>query len=109
MERRHLLLASPAVLLAAGGCGVSIRRGGETGRSGAPPASDEDRVPRIDVDAAHAEVQAGRAVLVDVRTLESYQRSRAAGAILLPLDQLEASIGAARVLPDGKRPVLYCT
>jgi hypothetical protein len=108
MERRHLLLASPAALLVAG-CAVSIRRGGQSGQSGAPAAGDEDRVPRIDVEAAYADVQAGRAVLVDVRSLESFQRSRAAGAILLPLDQLEASIAAARVIPDGRRPVLYCT
>jgi rhodanese-related sulfurtransferase len=71
------------------------------------PAED---VPRLGVDAAHAEVLAGKAVLVDVRSAEAYQRSRAKGAILLPLEQIESSPqGTAGGLPAGLRPVLYCT
>ena len=110
MERSHMLLAAPTLLLAAGGCAVSLRRAGESGQSGAGAAEAEDKVPRIDVDAARAEVQAGRAILVDVRGQESFQRSRAAGATLLPLSQIEDSpAAAAKALPAGMRPILYCT
>jgi hypothetical protein len=110
MERRHVLLAAPTLLLVAGGCGVSLRRAGESGQSGGSAAAAEDKVPRIDVDAARAEVQAGRAILVDVRSQEAYQRSRAAAATLLPLSQIEDSPpAAAKTLPAGLRPILYCT
>ncbi|HEX2186106.1 MAG TPA: rhodanese-like domain-containing protein, partial [Chloroflexota bacterium] len=62
------------------------------------------------VEQAHAAVQAGRAVLVDVRPREHYERHRAAGALALPLDELERSPATAiRALPAGKQPVLYCT
>jgi hypothetical protein len=109
MERRQMLLAAPSLLLATSGCAVRLRRGGESGQPGASAAEAEDTVPRIDVDAAYAEVQAGRAVLVDVRSQESFQRSRAAGALLLPLPQIEDSPAAAKALPAGMRPILYCT
>lgn len=106
MQRRSLVLLSSGLVMAAGGCAVRL------GQSAGPPGSavPAEEIPRIGVEQAFAEVQAGRAVLVDVRSQESFQRSRAAGAILLPLDQIEQSPQvAARTLPTGKRPVLYCT
>ncbi|HEX2517894.1 MAG TPA: rhodanese-like domain-containing protein [Chloroflexota bacterium] len=109
MQRRRLASLTPALLLAASGCGVTIRQPGGSGQSGGAAVPAED-VPRLGVDAAHAEVLAGKAVLVDVRSAEAYQRSRARGAILLPLEQIESSPqGTAGGLPAGLRPVLYCT
>jgi hypothetical protein len=109
MERRRLVWIAPAVLLAASGCAVRIRRSGEAGQSGGAALPSEE-VPRIGVEEAYAEVTAGRALLFDVRGEESYQRSRAAGAIFLPLEQIEQDpAGAARTLAAGKRPILYCT
>jgi hypothetical protein len=124
MERRGLLLIAPALFLTAGGCSVSLRRSGDAAPSGsgaapsgsgaAPSGSGAapsgDGVPRIGVDEAHSEVTAGRAFLVDVRSQQAYRLSRAAGAILLPLEQIEqAPPAAARALPAGQRPILYCT
>jgi hypothetical protein len=109
MERRRLVWIAPALLLGASGCAVRVRRSGDAGQSGgaAPPSED---VPRIGVEEAYAEVMAGRALLYDVRGEESYQRSRAAGAIFLPLEQIEPDpAAAARALAAGKRPILYCT
>jgi hypothetical protein len=104
-----LAMVAPALA----GCGIRIRT---SGASGAAPAGGGsagvggDAVPRIDVDAAHAEVVAGRAILVDVRSASSWRALRAQGAISLPLDELERDPkGALAALPAGKRPILYCT
>lgn len=105
MQRRRFVLLSSGLALASGGCGVRLRR---PESSGAAVPSEE--IARIGVEQAFAEVRAGRAVLVDVRGAESFQRSRAVGAIPLPLEQIEQSPPAAvRALPAGLRPVLYCT
>ena len=107
VRRRSLALMTPAVLLAATACAVRLRRP-ET--STTPPADSTDDVPRIGVDEAYAAVLAGRAVLVDVRSPESFERSHATGAMLLPLDQIEPSPqSVARTLPAGKQPIFYCT
>jgi hypothetical protein len=101
-----MALMTPAVLLAASAC--AVRLGGPEPASA--PAGADDDVPRIGVDEAHAAVLAGRAVLIDVRSRESFERSHAAGAMLLPLDQIEqAPQNAARALPAGKQPIFYCT
>ena len=110
MQRRRLASLTPALLLAR--CPAAASRSANPAgpaRAGGPRLPAED-VPRLGVDAAHAEVLAGKAVLVDVRSAEAYQRSRAEGAILLPLEQIESSPqGTAGGLPAGLRPVLYCT
>jgi len=69
-----------------------------------------DAVPRIDVDAAYQEIQAARAAIFDVRGPASYAARHAAGATLIPLDDIEQSPRSAlALLPAGKRPILYCT
>ncbi|MGH2352119.1 MAG: rhodanese-like domain-containing protein [Chloroflexota bacterium] len=101
MRRRDVALI-PAGMLLAAGCSVGAREPGTM-----VPAEE---VPRIGVEQAHAKVQAGQAVLVDVRSAEAYQRLRAAGALSLPLDEVEQSPDAAlKALPTGKQAVLYCT
>ena len=91
---------------AASGCAVRVRQG-----SASPTATGPEReAPRIDVDAALAEVRAGRAVLVDVRSAESFNQRRPAGAVLLTLDDIErAPKDAVARLPAEKRPIFYCT
>jgi len=62
------------------------------------------------VETAFAEVRAGRAVLIDVRGAGSFGQRRAAGAISVPLDEIERSPkDAIARLTTEKRPVLYCT
>src|ERR671937_2134492 len=104
MQRRAagLLLAG----LFAAGCSIRL------GSPQAAPTADRDGgdALRIAVDAAFTEVRAGRAVLVDVRSRESYRTRRAAGALALPLDEIEGAPAAAlAALPAGQRPILYCT
>ena len=49
-------------------------------------------------------------MLVDVRAAGSFGQRRAAGAISVPLDEIERSPkGAIARLTTEKRPVLYCT
>jgi hypothetical protein len=63
-------------------------------------------VPRISVQETQDLMAKGQAVLVDVRSSESYAKSRAAGAISIPEDQMEARM---QQLPRDKMIVLYCT
>lgn len=63
-------------------------------------------VPRISVSDAKALTDAGKAILVDVRSKAAYDQSHAAGAVSIP----EAEMGARlNELPRDKDVVLYCT
>ena len=105
-HRRHSLriaLAFPALA----GCGINVRRNSSDGDW---RTVTEREAPRIDVAAAFEAVRAGRAVLVDVRGEASYRQKRAAGAVLLTVEDIErAPADAARRLPADKQPILYCT
>jgi hypothetical protein len=63
-------------------------------------------VPRITLEETQEKLEQGQAILVDVRSKESFDRAHAGGAISVP----EAEI-AARVneLPNDKEIILYCT
>ena len=63
-------------------------------------------VPRIGVDESQAKQQQGQAVLVDVRTTESFAKSHAAGAISIPEEDMGARMNE---LPRDKEIILYCT
>src|SRR5687768_10154153 len=52
----------------------------------------EDAVPRVTVEQAKAAVDSGAAVIVDVRSRESYETSRIAGALFIPLEDFENNI-----------------
>jgi hypothetical protein len=109
MRRRTFTVVTGGLVLWGTGCGVRFVPPEERGTGGSQTLPAEE-ISRIAVEQAFAEVQAGRAVLVDVRSAEAYRRSRGAGAILLPLEQVEQDPRAAvRALPEGKRPILYCT
>jgi hypothetical protein len=63
-------------------------------------------VPRVSVDEAIAKLEAGSALLVDVRSKESYARAHASGAVSIP----EAELGTRlRELPQDQEILLYCT
>jgi len=67
----------------------------------APAAS----VPRITLKAAKASLDAGTAVLVDVRTAAAYQQSHAVGAISIPSNEVAQRY---KELPADKQIILYC-
>ncbi len=107
LERRSILLGAGAWALS--GCAVRLRR--REPQPSIPIQPDPaDLVPRVSPEAAYTAVQTGRAILVDVRSPESYQARHAAGALLLPIDDIERSPQAALArLPAGRQPILYCT
>ena len=86
-RRRTVTLALLATALAAAGCG--------------PAVADADVVS---LDTARAELEAGRAVLIDIREPAEHATGVAAGAQLLPMRQLGARLG--EIPQDPAQPVL---
>lgn len=63
-------------------------------------------VPRVSLEEAQARLEQGRAVLIDVRSRESYDQAHAAGALSFPEEEIDARLGE---LPRDKDLILYCT
>lgn len=63
-------------------------------------------VPRIALDETQEKLEQGQAVLVDVRSRESYDKAHAAGAISIPEEEIAARLNE---LPRDKDVILYCT
>jgi hypothetical protein len=70
-----------------------------------PTPSAAAGVPRISLSAAKASLDAGTAVLVDVRTAAAYQQSHAVGAISMPSNEVAQRY---KELPADKQIILYC-
>ena len=71
------------------------------------PLSEAD-VPRVSVEEALAAIQSGDAVVVDVRSVEAYQASHVAGAISIPLAEIEAN-PTGLSLDKEQWIITYCT
>lgn len=71
------------------------------------PRTDND-VPRISVMEAKVAVESGQAILVDVRSAQSYADLHAASAISIPLDIFETNIGSVP-LQKSDWIITYCT
>jgi 3-mercaptopyruvate sulfurtransferase SseA len=63
-------------------------------------------VPRISLDETHEKLAQGQAILVDVRSKESFNKAHAAGAISVPEEEIAARLNE---LPQDKELILYCT
>lgn len=72
----------------------------------APPLHDTSMAKRITVEDARAAIERGEALLVDVRTAESYAIEHARTAMSLPENDLMAR---ANELPRDKLIITYCT
>lgn len=72
-----------------------------------PTQNPEDLMPRIRPEEAKKLVDAGQAVIVDVRGTEAYKLSHIKGSIDYVLSKIEA--GDFSGLPKGKRIIAYCT
>jgi 3-mercaptopyruvate sulfurtransferase SseA len=75
------------------------------------PAVVESDIPypevvRVSVEEAEARLDAGTAVLLDVRPREDYETLHAAGAVSIPLAELP---GRAGELPQDAEILTYCT
>lgn len=71
------------------------------------PLTDAE-VPRISLEDGFAAIQSGEAVVVDVRNPESYQGSHIAGAISVPLGQIDAD-PTGLDLDKEQWIITYCT
>jgi len=76
--------------------------------SNLPIPQTEDQVPRINVEDAKAALDSGQAILVDVRSADSYAAGHAIGAISIPLDNFENNIDSLS-LEKGQWIITYCT
>ena len=68
----------------------------------------EDAVPRISVEDAKAALDSGEAIIVDVRSADSYAQGHIAGAINIPLANIE-SHPAGVELNKNQWIITYCT
>ena len=68
----------------------------------------EAEVPRVSPEDALAALQSEEAVVVDVRSLESYQASHIAGAISIPLGEVETNPTGLNLDKD-EWIITYCT
>lgn len=71
------------------------------------PLTEAD-VPRITVEDAKAAVDGGEAVIVDVRSAESFAAGHIAGAISIPLTEFETNISNIAFKKD-QWIITYCT
>lgn len=72
----------------------------------AAPGMTEATAPRMMIAQLQQQLPLGNVLLLDVRPTMSYSASHAAGAVNIPLEQLQAR---AAELPRDKRIVAYCT
>ncbi len=63
-------------------------------------------VPRVSLDDAHAAFLDESVVMLDVRAAQDYAQAHIPGAILIPLDELEAQLDQ---LPRDREIYTYCT
>jgi len=71
--------------------------------TGSAPNPD---VPRISLDETQTKLEQGQAILVDVRSRDSFEKSHAQGAISIPEEEMGARLDE---LPHDKEIILYCT
>jgi hypothetical protein len=63
-------------------------------------------VPRVSLQETQSKMAQGQAVLVDVRSKASYDKSHAAGALSFPEEEMGTRVDE---LPRDKDIILYCT
>lgn len=63
-------------------------------------------VPRIPLDEAKKDVDAGLAIIVDSRAEPAYKQEHIAGSINIPIGSADDKFGA---LPQGKKIIVYCS
>jgi 3-mercaptopyruvate sulfurtransferase SseA len=68
----------------------------------------EDEVPRVKVEEAKSAVESGKAIIVDVRSAESYAAGHIAGAVSIPLAEFETNINNPSLDKD-QWIITYCT
>jgi len=96
-----LLLLAAVLLIAQNGAGQPA--------SPASSAHDEEtypEIPRVSLEDAKAALDAGSAIFVDVRSVEAYAGGHIAGAINIPLADLESRLAE---FDSNQWIITYCT
>lgn len=94
LTRRKLALTGLGLSLGLAGCGPTRGNGSSSSGDG----------KSVTLDTARTELEAGRAVLIDIREPEEHATGVAAGARLLPMSQLGARLAEFPTATD--KPVL---
>lgn len=68
--------------------------------------TNQDEIPRVTAEEAYQAISQGKAVLVDTRPMSAFTTLHAAGAISLPIDQLEKNLPA---LDPDRWYITYCS
>jgi phage shock protein E len=110
-HRRTVLATLLVVLLAAGACALLLHESSATPSSATPSAQlgatpSSPTFPRSAAAAAVADVTAGRAVLIDVRTPAEYASGHAKAAI--NFDVAKMMSGRLPNVPRTRRIYVYC-
>ena len=108
----------PVVLLVAGGILLALAVGmflaqnrtnqvtSQTSISGGHEEETFPEIERVSLEDAKAAFDLGTAVIVDVRSAEAYQGGHIAGAVNIPLGELETRLGE---LDKTQWIITYCT
>jgi 3-mercaptopyruvate sulfurtransferase SseA len=110
LKNRLLLLALLTIIVLA--CNAALPPSVPTAASTLPPIPGADQtqaaLPRITAEEAKAAVDSGQAIIIDVRATEAFLQSHIAGAVSIPLTQIEDN--PARVTFDKSQWIItYCT
>ena len=116
-QHTRILLAISFLLLASLACNAVLPSAEPTPY--APPVSQqnnpvvpllqsEDQVPRISVEQAKAALDSGQAIIVDVRSTDSYLAGHAVGSVSVPLERFEININTIPLEKD-EWIITYCT
>jgi hypothetical protein len=73
-----------------------------------PQLISEADVPRIDVERALVAFTAGEATFVDVRSVQAYDASHVAGAVSIPLTNIDSEVNNLPLDKD-RWIITYCT
>ncbi len=76
-------------------------------QTGSLPRTEAD-VPRVTVEEARLALESGMALIVDVRSAQSYAAGHIEGAVSIPLSQIEAD-PESLPLDKGLWIITYCT
>jgi 3-mercaptopyruvate sulfurtransferase SseA len=68
----------------------------------------EAEVPRVTIEEARVAVESGTAIIVDVRSSGAYEESHIAGAISIPLGEIERNLSGL-TLDKDQWIITYCT
>jgi 3-mercaptopyruvate sulfurtransferase SseA len=114
---KKFILVIPILLLATLGCNSALSQIEPTtaptiqaiSTQGKPniPATEAD-VPRITVEDAKAAVDDSEAIIVDVRSADSFAAGHVSGAINIPLADIENNPSGVK-LDKGQWIITYCT